>query len=232
MRILIVEDERRIAKLLERLIREIWGGQLSRLHHCRSLGEANNFLSQHPIDLLFLDLNLKNENGFELLRQFTSRAFQVVVVSAYRERAIEAFEYGVLDFIPKPFGRARLQKTYDRLFAQSATNQPAIKYIAIKKAGSILPIPISKICYIQADGHYTQIHLTNGHKEISDQPLEKLQLLLPIDFVRSHRSYLVHLLEVLEIKKYPGSKADLILKNGTILPIGRSRLKEVEGRMI
>ena len=82
MKILIVEDEVRVSKLLEVMIREIWGSRLTRLHHCRFLGEANNFLSKYPIDLLFLDLNLKGESGFDLLQQFTAQSFHTVIVSA------------------------------------------------------------------------------------------------------------------------------------------------------
>ena len=70
MKILIVEDEIRIAKLLEKQIRVVWAGHLTQIHHCRHLGEARNFLSKYPIDLLFLDLNLKGESGFQLLKEF------------------------------------------------------------------------------------------------------------------------------------------------------------------
>lgn len=231
MKILIVEDEIRIAKLLERLIKKIWGAQLTRLHHCRRLGEANNFLSKHPVDLLFLDLNLQGQNGFDLLQKFTAQAFHVVVVSAYRERALEAFEYGALDFIPKPFNRERLQKTFDRLMGTSKDVKPTAKFISIKKSGNVLPIRVAEIIYIQANGHYTALHLTSQRKELSDHSMDKLEILLPNDFFRIHRSYLVNLNEALEINKHPGSKYELRLKSGIYLPIGRSRLKALRERI-
>ncbi|MEL6194324.1 MAG: LytTR family DNA-binding domain-containing protein [Bacteroidota bacterium] len=232
MKILLVEDETRIAKLLEKMIREIWGNHLSRLHHCHHLGEANNFLSKYTIDLLFLDLNLQGESGFDLLHQYTTQSFHTVIVSAYRDKAIEAFEYGVLDFVPKPFSHERLQKTLDRLVGENSSSYSATKFIPIKKSGRIVLIPIAQITYVQADGHYTSIHLANQSKEICDHSMEKLLVLLPASFIRIHRSYIVHLPNASEIRKSPGSKVELVLNDGTTLPIGRSRLKEVEKQMM
>ena len=232
MKILIVEDEIRIAKLLEKMIREIWGDTLSRLHHCHQLGEANNFLSKYTIDLLFLDLNLKGESGFDLLHQYTARSFHTVIVSAYRDKAVEAFEYGVLDFVPKPFSKERLQKTFERLVGETDSTYSATKFIPIKKSGRIILIPISQISHVQADGHYTSLHLQSQNKEICDHSMEKLLLLLPASFIRIHRSYIVNLQMANEIRKYPGSKVELVLNGGTILPISRSRLKEVEKQLM
>ena len=114
----------------------------------------------------------------------------------------------------------------------SEETKPITKYIAVKKSGRIVPIPIAQMVYVQADGHYTQLFLSHQQKVISDHSLEKLLMLLPQSFIRVHRSYLVHLPSIAEIRKYPGSKAELVLKNGTVLPIGRSRLKEIEERVV
>lgn len=232
MNILIIEDEIRIAKLLERLIREVWGNAVSRINHVARLEDANRFLKRHPIDLLFLDLNLNGQNGFDILKDFSSQSFHTVIVSAYKDRAIEAFEYGVLDFIPKPFSRARLEKTYARLIGSQNDSQHALRFIAVKKSGRVKPVPIQEVRFIKADGHYTELHLSGGKKELSDKPLDKLEVLLPASFLRIHRSYIVQMNEALEIKKFPGSKYQLLLKDGSTLPIGRSRLKNVEERMI
>jgi len=232
MRILIVEDEIRIAKLLERIIREIWQDKLSRIHHCKHLGEANNFLLKYPIDLLFLDLNLNGQDGFKLLQQYTAQSFHTVVVSAYRNKAIEAFEYGVLDFVPKPFNKERLQKTYHRIIGKKETSTSELKFVAIKKGKAITLIPIKDLIYAKAEGHYSYLFLNQNKKELSDHSLEKLELLLPNTFVRIHRSYIVNLDFCRNIRRHPGSKYEVELSSGTLLPIGRSRLKELQAKMI
>ena len=232
MKILIVEDEIRIAKLLERMVREIWAEKLTRLNHCNHLNDAEKFLAKHPVDLLFLDLNLNGQNGFDILKKLSARPFHTVIVSAYKEKAIEAFEYGVLDFIPKPFNRERLEKTFSRLIGHADQVKPMTRFISVKKSGRILPVPVKEIAFIQAKGHYTELNLQDNRKELSDKSLEKLEVLLPFQFLRVHRSYLVNLDMVLEIKKYPGSKYHLLLKNEAVLPIGRSKLKDLKKRMI
>lgn len=231
MNILIVEDEKRIAKLLEMHIRELLGARLGKLHSCSFLGEANNYLEKHPVDLLFLDLNLNGENGFELLKKYTALSFQTVIVSAYKDQALKAFEYGVLDFVPKPFSRSRLEKTFNLFLKGRSTLSKGLKYIAVKKKGRILSIPISDIFFIKVDGHYSELH-TADHIYLCNKSLDALEKLLPIQFIRTHRSYLVKLDQVKEILRFPGSKYQLMLKNGLTLPLSRKGYKLLEEKII
>ena len=108
MNILIVEDESRIAKRIERMTRDIFGDTLQSLKHINTLHEALPFIENNSLDLVLLDLNLNGDNGFDLLTTAVSKSFHTIVISAYRDQAITAFEYGVLDFVPKPFNRERL----------------------------------------------------------------------------------------------------------------------------
>ena len=229
MKLLIVEDEIRIAKLLEKMIGEVWGDQAESVHLCHQIGAARNFLSQHPVDILFLDLNLKGEDGFQLLREFVAESFFTVIVSAHRDKAIEAFEYGVLDFIPKPFNKIRLQKTLERIQGtQSGGTKP--KYLAVKKLGKLVFVPIAEIQYFKAAGHYAEIHSPHSPKLLSDKSLDRLEVLLGKQFVRIHRSYLVHHDQLKELLSFPGSKYQVLLGNGEILPVGRTRVREIRDR--
>ena len=110
MRILIVEDERVIAQRLERFIREQAPQRLTAIHRCTTLQEANAWLESNRVDAVFLDLNLHGKDGFELVKDAVTQYFHTIVVSAHTERAIEAFEIGVLDFIGKPFSADRIKK--------------------------------------------------------------------------------------------------------------------------
>ena len=109
MRILIVEDEVSIARDIEWNCRQILKEECTGLRIEQTLESAVEYMAQHPVDLLLLDLNLSGKSGFELLKTASAGPFHTVIISAHTDRAIEAFRYGVLDFLPKPFERARLQ---------------------------------------------------------------------------------------------------------------------------
>ncbi len=99
MRVLIVEDEATIAQRVSRLLRDILGEQLESLEVIESFDLAMESLAMNPVDLLTLDLNLDGDDGFALLETAAAETFHTIVISAHTERALEAFEHGVLDFL-------------------------------------------------------------------------------------------------------------------------------------
>ena len=227
MNILIVEDEARIARRIERMTREIWANALQTLHHVDTLEAAQAFIASNPLDLLLLDLNLNGENGFDLLATAVSGAFHTIVISAYRDQAITAFEYGVLDFVPKPFNKERLEQAFDRTKGKGATQT---KYLAVKRRQRVQLIPIEELLYIKGAGAYSELYLADGSKALHDKSLEKLEQLLSGSFERIHKSYLVKMAEVREIIVSSGSKYMAELHNGEHIPIGRTRYKEIKAK--
>ena len=142
MRILIVEDELTIKRRVERLTLEILGNQVISLHAVDNISSAFEFLGKNDIDLLLLDLNLKGKDGFEVLDNMLSKEFHTIIISAYAERAITAFEHGVLDFVPKPFGKEKLEKAFDRLMDKNYRLNPATKQLAITSKGMLKLIKV------------------------------------------------------------------------------------------
>ena len=228
MNILIVEDESRIAKRIERLTRDILGDVLESLKHINTLSEALQYIENHSLDLVLLDLNLNGNNGFDLLTTAVSESFHTIIVSAYKEQAIIAFEYGVLDFVPKPFNKERLAQAINKIHTSDKTYANYIKYLAVKKRQRIQLLPIEDVLYIKGAGAYTELFLTNGRKELHDKSLEKLEQLLSYSFTRVHKSYLVKTSEIQEIIIESGSKYIAKLKNEKRIPIGRTKYKEMK----
>lgn len=227
MNILIVEDESRIARRVERLTRDILGNALQSLNHTNTLREALTFIENHSLDLVLLDLNLNGEDGFDLLTTAVSRSFHTIVISAYKDQAITAFEYGVLDFVPKPFNRDRLEQAFNRMVTKEKP-ESKVKYLAVKSRHRIQLIPIEDLVYIKGAGAYAELYLIDGTKELHDKSLEKLEQLLYPVFGRIHKSYLVKMTEIKEIMVQSGSKYMAKLKNGELLPIGRTKYKELK----
>lgn len=229
MIIAIVEDEYMVAKRLKRFVENIYGDQISQIQLFDTLFDANDYLAEHSIDLLFLDLNLQGKDGFDLLKQQVSRSFHTIVVSANTDRAIEAFDIGVLDFIPKPFSQQRVQKALDRLQSNDALGQS--QYLSYKHLGKIELLPISDVLYLKAAGHYCEVYSRAGQVILHDKNLDKLLQLLPASFERIHRSYAVPLNAIQAIRSEEGSKYWLELVNGETLPIGRTRLKALKANL-
>ena len=232
MNILIVEDESRIAKRIERMTRDILGDALQSLKRINTLQEAITFIENNVLDLVLLDLNLNGDNGFDLLRAAVAESFHTIIISAYKNQAITAFEYGVLDFVPKPFNRERLEQALHRMITNENLAINELKFLAIKKRHRIQLIPVEGVIYIKGAGAYTELFLADGKKELHGKSLEKLEQLLSPTFERIHKSYLVRMSEIKEIIVESGSKYMAELKHGVRIPIGRTKYKDIKEKWI
>ncbi len=231
MHILVVEDERIIAERLVRLLTEILGGQLQSLEVKPTLTQAKGYLEHTRIDLLFLDLNLKGKNGFDLLEGALAEPFETVIVSAHTERAMEAFEYGVLDFVGKPFDRARLEVSIDRYLGRQS-NARNTRFLSVKLAAGTILICLDEVAYIRGAGPYAELILRDGKTHLHSKSLDKLAQSLPKHWQRIHKSYVANLSEVKNWRAFPGSKYELELQDGTKLPVGRTRYKALRSQWV
>jgi DNA-binding LytR/AlgR family response regulator len=232
MRILIVEDEPLIAQRLERMCRELLGTVLKGVMHASRIDESENLLADASIDLLLLDLNLAGANGMEILKTSVAGSFHTVIVSAYTERAIEAYEFGVLDFVPKPFRRERLALALDRARGARGRSDHATKFLAARSHGRIELVRVDDVLYARGAGAYSELHLAGGRSILHDKSLERLTKVLPPIFNRIHKSYLVRLSEVVALHVKPGSRYTAELGNGLKLPIGRTGYAVLKNRLV
>lgn len=176
-------------------------------------------------DLLFLDIQLPDISGFQVLSSLTYQPL-VIFTTAYSHYAVQAFENYSIDYLVKPFDADRLAKAIEKL-RNFGPHSPAPNYKqleeAIKKkqtkaASFALPIKIGDkirlfdfddLAYLKAEDKYVMIHLKNGQSHLSERSLGKLEEQLPERFVRIHRSYIVNRNHILEVQKY--FKGNLIL---------------------
>ena len=236
MIIVIVEAEPLIQQRIQRLTTEILIAKDPRIICFDDIDNAESFLSENTIDVLLLDLNLMGSDGFTLLKSNLAAAFHTIIISAYAEKAIEAFEYGVLDFIAKPFTKERLIQAFERLLHNRKNEYPSAKYLSVKKAGEIQLISIEDINYIQADGHYTWLNLSSSDevmptKVLHSKNIEKIEQLLPECFMRVHRSYLVDMRKVKSVRIQEGSKYTLLLNSGEKVPVGRTKYEQIKKQL-
>jgi len=226
-RVLAVEDEPLVAKRALRLSGAILGPQLLDTHTEANVTDAEAWLSENEADLILLDLNLAGEDGFDLLKRFTAKAAHTIVISANTDRALEAFEYGVLDFVPKPFTQERLAKALARFVGEEKPDEACVKHLAFEGRGGVEVVPLSDILFFQAADKYSEATLVNGVRKFHGKSLNRLQDILSSSFMRTHKSYLVQNKAVEGLKSLEGSRYALSLKGGEQLPVGRTRVDHV-----
>jgi DNA-binding LytR/AlgR family response regulator len=197
--------------------------------------DAIRYLKNNRIDLVFLDIEMPEISGFEMLEQLTSVP-QIILVTSKRDYAVEAFDYDVTDFILKPIDFDRFQKAalkakgYHETQEQLRSNDHEFY---IKKDSQFMKLDLTSITYIEALADYVNIHMD------SDNPAEQrhtvlstmkaVEAKLPIrDFCRVHRSYIVRVDKIksmgdtfvkIDEKMIPVSRAnkEILLKKVTII---------------
>jgi DNA-binding LytR/AlgR family response regulator len=225
MRVLILEDITLVADHISDLAKKYLPDCSITISH--SLADARYRLTEKIYDLLFLDLNLNGEDGFELLKTVMAESFQTIVITANREKAATAFDYGVLDFVSKPIIEYRFKVAIDRFLHGSGAYREKLKHLSIKSKGIIRLINLTKIECIKASGNYSEICMDNTDTYLHDKNLEKLIKVLPDSFIRIHRSYIVEKSKIRKIHKHGGGRYSIELYSGKKVSLSRMIYKEL-----
>ncbi|MBL4574904.1 MAG: response regulator transcription factor [Opitutaceae bacterium] len=226
MRILIVEDAKTVANRIIRLTREILDTEITDIQCAGSLDEAQDLIKKFPPDLLLLDLNLHGKDGYGLLEDTASQSFHTIIISAYSDQAIRAFEFGVLDFVPKPFSKERLAHAFHRLKDDATPATAVTKFLVIRTCGKTERIDLGNILYVKAAGSYSEIYLNNGKCLTHCKTLHKLSQILPSTFIRTHKSYLINLKYFTQLEKIGDHKYIIELGPSISLPLSRNQLNK------
>ena len=227
MRVVVAEDEAVIARRIARLTREILGPETT-FTLAAGVADAREALRERT-DILILDLNLEGDEGFDLIRNRPAGEFQTIVVSAHSDRALEAFEHGVRDFVAKPFTRERLEQALMRVFTPQREDAP--RFLGVRRRGEVEFVPVDDIVYVRGAGMLSEIVLAGGAQVLHDKLLDQLQDLLPPHFDRVHKSYIVDLRRVRKLIVREGSRYFVALEDGTVLPVGRTKVAALRKRL-
>ncbi len=214
MNIAIVEDEAMVARRLERMVRAIV--QHASINVAPTLGAALELLRVRSIDLLFLDLNLQGKDGFRVLSEAAAAPCQTIVVSAHHEQALRAFEYGVTDFVAKPWSEERLRLAIDRAGAREPLQRA--RMLVVRKGRELRTIAVAEVLFVRGADDYSEIH-TGGETHLHEKSLAALESLLPPSFVRVHRSYIANTARVRGLRTAP--RMALVMDDDSLVPVGR-----------
>ena len=222
--VLIIEDEpaaaRRLASIFQRHLPQV------RLRQSENVDAARIALAENTADILCLDLNLHGADGFEVLASLTNQC-QVIVVSAHTERALEAFDHGVVDFVAKPVSEARLTRAIDRALQH---RQSSIKAIPLRTIHGIELVALAEIVSASALEDYSEVKTTGDQTYVEDQSLALLERRAGGNLLRIHRSHLVNPEHVREISTKSGA-LKVYLSNDTALPVSRRRASAIKATL-
>jgi two-component system LytT family response regulator len=240
IKVIIIDDEAKARESLKKTIIS-YCPELTILACGNNVEDAITLINQHVPDIVFLDIEMPNGNGFSLFEKFKNPAFTTIFTSAYEEYAIKAFRIEALDYLNKPIDFRQLQEAVGRfknkrkielkeqrleLLIENMTNRSSeFNKIALPDNQGYIMVKTSDILYCQADSSYTIVHLINGKKIITSKILKLIEELLPKEtFYRIHKSYIVNLNLIKQYVKNDGNH--VLLENDVKLDVSDRNKKE------
>ncbi len=201
------------------------------IHKASSGAEALAALAQHDVDAVFLDIHMPAVSGLDIARAVAgqSRPPVVVFVTADEEKALEAFELRAVDYLLKPVRRERLLEAVRRICELAEGSASAPEVITVDQGGISRMIRRDEIRYVQAQGDYARLH-TAGSSYLIRIPLNDLERQwADAGFLRTHRSYLVAMDQVRQVRIGAG-RASVLVGNAE-LPVSRRHLPGVREKL-
>lgn len=236
---IIVDDEPYSCEALASLL-EKYCPQVKVLDICYSGITALQSIRQYNPQIVFLDIELPQMNGFELLEQLPFVDFELIFTTSYDQYAIKAIRWSALDYLLKPIDREELQKAIQKavhsiqhplpqqiemLFQKLNQSSLPVNKIAIPTLDGLHMVLIDSIICCESDSNYTRFILKNGKKLVASRSLKEVEEMLEdYPFARVHHSFLINLNEV---EKYiKGDGGYVLMSNGSAVDVSRSR-KEI-----
>jgi len=256
IRCLIVDDEPLARRGIRQLLEQI--ADIEVVGECRNGRETLGALDTLAPDLVFLDVQMPELDGFDVVRaRGPARMPYVIFVTAYDEFAVRAFETHALDYLVKPLNEARFAAAVDRVrermrFAEAleltrrigdllathdrrgdvadASARPTLvpaRRIVVPTANGDLVLDVDEIDWIQAEDYYAAVHARGKRHLIRESLTSLAQRLDPDRFVRVHRSAIVRLDRIRELRSAAAGESIVVLRDGTRVPVSRRRREQV-----
>ncbi len=234
---IIIDDEQGIVEGMKKML-EWYCPDVEVLGTADSIESGIPLIQQSDIDLLFLDIHLRDGSGIELLKRLKLRKFQVIFITGYDGYAIEAFRFSAIDYLLKPLDpddlvqavekardvidKAHLQVRLSVLMDNLREISHPARKIVLKDAESIHVVQLDEILFCKADGCYTSFTFQDGRVILSSKNLKTFETLLQQhNFFRCHHSYLVNMEHVKRFDKTEGGQ--LVLSDNHLVPVSKRK---------
>lgn len=239
LKAIIIDDEPKGRQALRQKLLE-YCPQVQLLAEAASGLEGIQVIGQYRPDLVFLDIEMPNMSGFDMLNKIGEKHFHVIFTTAYDQYAIKAIRYAAFDYLLKPVDIEELKTAVGNIAALPAADTPKqvallqqnmqqpkkhLHKLAIPTSDSLLFFDINTIIYLEASSNYTNIYFTDGTKIIASRTLKDFEELLPGEvFFRPHHSYIINLNF---IKRYiRGDGGQVEMQNGSYIDVSRRKKED------
>ena len=233
---IIIDDEIHCRKTLGILLKE-YCHDVQVIEQCEDAESGIAAIERHKPNLVFLDIEMPNMNGFEMLEKLPEIKFEIIFTTSYDQYAIKAIRFSALDYLLKPVEREELQRAVQKVSQRLQSplpqqleillqkiHQPTspIQRIALPTMEGLQMIAVSSIISCASDSNYTVFFLKNKQKIIVSRPLKEIEEMLEeYSFLRVHNSYLVSLNEIDKYVK--GEGGYLVMTDGSNIDVSRSK---------
>ena len=238
---IIIDDEKNARETLAKIIERYFNNKLRILYSADSVKEGVFAINKHNPDLVFLDIEMPEENGFKLFDYFDIYNFEVIFTTAYKQYAIDAIKFAALDYLLKPINFIDLREVLVRLdkkqsktsntdqieaFLSNLNNEPGnFNKIALPTLDGFQLEKVNNIVYCQAEENYCKIFTNRNEVILVARTLKNIEELLPKEvFFRIHKSHLVNMNYIKSYSKTDGYR--IILENGVELDVATRRNEE------
>ncbi len=248
LRALIVDDE----PLARERVRQLLAGEpdVEVVGEARNGVEALAAIRGTAPDVVFLDIQMPEMDGFEVLAELDPARIPVLVfVTAYDQYALRAFAFHAIDYLLKPFDGKRLREALGRARERLALRDTAeasrrvlallgdvqqrrrfLQRFAVHSAGRVVLIPVREVEAIEAAGNYMQLHSADGQPHVVRETMDELaERLDPQRFIRVHRSWIVNVDQIHELQQWFHGGQCLVLRRGRKVPVGRKYAGVIAG---
>lgn len=242
----IIDDEPNAIVSLNLMIQEFLSEKIKVVDTATSVKEGAEKIKKHKPDLVFLDIEMPNENGFELFKYFESVNFDVIFTTAYAQYGIQAVKCAALDYLLKPVQPMEIRDSLKRLEQKKSSDIPLRQIemllanlqpnydsnkIAIPTSNGYEMFSVKEILFCEGEGNYSKIHTISGRTITISKTLQWLQETLPAEFFfRIHKSTYVNLGHVRTFDKAAGNI--LVLDNGTELEVSHRNQSDLVSRLL
>lgn len=231
---IIIDDEYNASEFLEKMLKRYFPNKFHICKTCENIDDAVKAIEEHQPDLVFLDIQMPNKNGFELFKEIKEINFEVIFTTAHSEYAIDAIKRSALDYLLKPINYIDLLGAVNRfeqknkkenqetqlniLIENIDSGDTAHKKIAIATETGFEFVKFNTVIYLEAQNNYTKFNLTNGSSITTSKTLKHFEEILPSElFFRIHKSYLVNMNFIKRFTK--GNEQFVELITGQKLPV-------------
>lgn len=223
---IIVDDEPAAHYVLANYIKQ--NPQLELVFQGYNGIETMDYLRENKVDLMFLDINMPEISGMELLKILPTHP-KTILTTAYSEFALESYDYSVIDYLLKPIYFPRFLKAIDRFFAtenvKEKEEEAIVSSVSVKVDGYFVDIELEQLLYAQSFGNYVKLHTTKKTYLASITTTELEKCLPEKNFMRIHKSYIVSL------DKIESTEKDFVSIKKEKLPIGITYKRELSDRL-